>query len=92
MSGNNGDVEALGYEQAISELERIVTELERGDIPLETTIQRFERGVALARRCEDHLQAAEARVTLLMAEGGRVVRIDQQTGEALDEDDDGELP
>lgn len=82
------DLSKLSYEEAVAELERIVTELERGDVPLETTLERFERGVALARRCEDRLHEAEARVTMLVGEPGRILRIDHGTGEVVEDEGD----
>ena len=74
---------ALSFEQALAELEQIVTELERGETPLEETIARFERGVALARRCEDRLNEADRKVAVLLQEGSRVVEKDLATGERL---------
>ena len=73
----------LTFEQALTQLEQIVTELERGETPLEETIARFEQGVSLARRCEDRLNEAERKVAVLLQEGGRVVEKDLKTGEQL---------
>ena len=56
------DVTGLSFEQAVSELENIVARLERGDVPLDQSIEIYERGEALKRRCEELLKAAEARV------------------------------
>lgn len=61
-------VESLSYEQALAELERIVDELERGEVSLEDSIARYERGAALRRHCEKTLEAAEMRVAQI-AEG-----------------------
>ena len=74
----------LSYEDALAELEQIVSELERGETALEDTIARFERGVVLSRRCEDRLNEAEKKVALLLREGRRLVQVDLQTGEQLD--------
>ncbi len=82
----------LSFEQALAELEQIVTELERGETPLEATIARFERGVALARRCEDRLNEAERKVAVLLQEGSRVVEVDMETGRRLSERTDAEAP
>jgi exodeoxyribonuclease VII small subunit len=78
----------LTFEDALGELEAIVSQLERGDVPLEDTIARFERGIALARRCEDRLGEAEQKVALLLREGDRVVEVDLATGRVLSETHD----
>lgn len=73
----------LTFEAALDELEAIVTELERGETPLEDTIARFERGVALARRCEDRLDEADRKVAVLVQRGKRAVEVDLESGEEL---------
>ena len=75
------DVAELSFEDALGQLEAIVSELERGETPLEQTIARFERGIALARRCEDRLNEADRKVAILLREGARVVEVDMQSGE-----------
>ena len=52
----------LTFEQAISELERIVRELEDGQTGLEDALARYEAGVGLLRRCYDRLNQAEQRI------------------------------
>jgi len=56
------DIAALSYEQARDELIRVVTELEQGNASLEQSLQLWERGEALARRCEEWLIGAKARL------------------------------
>jgi len=53
-------------EDALSELEKIVAKLESPDLPLEESIQLFERGSALSELCYSKLQEAEKKVELLM--------------------------
>ena len=53
-------------EKSLNELEKIVAELEEGDIPLEQALKQFEKGVKLSRDCQSALQAAEQRVKILM--------------------------
>jgi exodeoxyribonuclease VII small subunit len=63
MADNSkADVKKLTFEQAIEELERIVSQLEGGKVPLEESVAIYERGEALKRRCEELLRQAEARV------------------------------
>jgi len=63
-------LDSLTFDAALAELERAVAELEAGGLPLEQTIARYERGVALERRCEQLLADAELRVRRLV-EGAR---------------------
>lgn len=65
-------VEALTFEKALEELERIVGRLERGDVPLAESITIYERGEALKKHCETLLTEAEARVEKIrIGPGGR---------------------
>ncbi|MBD9648873.1 exodeoxyribonuclease VII small subunit [Ensifer sp. PDNC004] len=56
------DVSTLSFEQAVEELERIVSALERGDVALDKSIEIYERGEALKKHCEALLKAAEDRI------------------------------
>ena len=56
------DIKELSFEQALSELEDIVAKLERGDAPLDESIDIYERGALLKKLCEDKLQAAQLKV------------------------------
>ena len=58
----NDDIKALSFEQALEALERIVDDLERGDVPLDQSIKIYERGEALKAHCEKLLKAAEDKV------------------------------
>ena len=57
------------FEAAIAELESIVRKLEEGDLPLETSLQLYERGVQLSRFCHVRLEEAERRVEVLNERG-----------------------
>ena len=52
----------MPFEDAMKELESIVSKLEKGDISLEDSIAAYERGESLKKRCEDLLKQAEARI------------------------------
>ena len=69
-AGGAADVEALAYDDAFAELQRVVAALEAGGGSLEATIALYERAVALQRRCERLLAEAELRVQQLMARPG----------------------
>ena len=56
------DLAALGYEQARDELADVVRKLEAGGLSLDESVALWERGEALARRCEEQLAGARERV------------------------------
>jgi exodeoxyribonuclease VII small subunit len=56
------------FEESLKQLEKIVDQLERGDLPLEDSIRLFEEGVKLSSACKQELDAAEAKVQILMKE------------------------
>ncbi|WP_353642273.1 exodeoxyribonuclease VII small subunit [Mesorhizobium sp. WSM2239] len=58
----NEDIKAMSFEQALEALERIVDDLERGDVPLDKSIKIYERGEALKIHCDRLLKAAEDKV------------------------------
>lgn len=62
--------DSLSFEQAIDELEKIVDEMEKGDLPLQTALEKFERGVGLAKHGQATLQAAEQKVQVLTQKNG----------------------
>ena len=64
MSGKteNGDISGMSFEDALSELEKIVRRLEAGDSKLEEAIASYERGAALKKHCEKKLAEAKAKV------------------------------
>ncbi|MGW9114539.1 exodeoxyribonuclease VII small subunit [Microbacterium sp. NPDC055683] len=67
------DIASLSFEQARDELVRVVAELEQGAPTLEHSLALWERGEALARRCEDWLAGAKRRLDAAReqaAEGG----------------------
>ena len=56
----------VDFEQALADLEVIVDKLEHGELPLEEALRQFERGVALARVCQESLKQAEQKVEILL--------------------------
>jgi exodeoxyribonuclease VII small subunit len=58
----NEDIKSLTFEKALEALEKIVDDLERGDVPLDESIRTYERGEALKAHCEKLLKAAEDKV------------------------------
>lgn len=64
------DVASLSYEQAREQLMHVVNQLEAGSSSLEDSLSMWERGEALAKRCEEWLEGAKARLEAARAEPG----------------------
>ena len=60
-------VSELGYEQCRDELVEVVRQLEQGGMNLDAALALWERGEALARRCQEHLDGARARIEAALA-------------------------
>ena len=58
------------FEETLSELDAIVSEMENGDLPLAVALEKFERGVALSRLGQQSLEQAEQKVKILVNEQG----------------------
>lgn len=56
----------MNFEQNIEELEKIVTELEKGDLNLDDSIKKFEEGMTLSKKCNEILEEAEKKITILI--------------------------
>ncbi len=67
MSEPQIPVSDLGYEQCRDELIEVVRALEQGGLDLDASLTLWERGEALARRCEEHLAGARARIEAALA-------------------------
>ena len=63
---------ARSFEDSITALEKIVKQLESGELPLERALELFEQGVGLARQCQTQLEAAERKVEILLKEKGEI--------------------
>ena len=59
---------AMQFEQSISELELIVKQLEKGELTLDESLKQFEKGINLARTCQDTLNQAEQKIAFLTQE------------------------
>ncbi len=60
------------FETCLEELERVVKQLEAGDLPLEKSLELFERGVSLSDACRKQLEEAETRVEILLRKEGKI--------------------
>ena len=62
------NIDAMTFEQALSALEEIVQQLERGDVPLDQSINLYERGEELRAACQKRLDSAQARIEKIVAD------------------------
>jgi exodeoxyribonuclease VII small subunit len=70
----NGPEQARSFEASLEALERIVQQLESGDLPLEKSLELFEQGIRLSRECQERLSQAERRIEVLLRDNqGRPV-------------------
>jgi exodeoxyribonuclease VII small subunit len=60
------------FEAGLQELEKVVKELESGDLPLERALALFEKGIGLTEKCRKQLQEAETRVEILLKKNGKI--------------------
>jgi exodeoxyribonuclease VII small subunit len=86
------------FESSLASLEKIVRDLERGDLPLEVSLQLFEEGVRLSRECQERLDQAERRIEVLLRdsegrprlaafdEGEEELRLSAEDSEAVDDE------
>ena len=59
-------------EKNMSDLENIVTELEKGDLNLDESISKFEEGIKISKQCNKILEDAEKKITILLEKDGEV--------------------
>ena len=60
------------FEDCLQRLEKIVQELEKGDVPLETSLTLFEEGMNLSSACRKELEQAEGKVEVLLKKNGKL--------------------
>lgn len=72
---------SVNLEKALGELEKLVEEMEQGDLSLEESLKRFERGIALTSDCQEALQKAELKVQELIEKNGKLLEKDFEIDE-----------
>ncbi|MFI5090565.1 MAG: exodeoxyribonuclease VII small subunit [Terriglobales bacterium] len=60
------------FEECLQRLEKIVDELEKGELPLEKALGLFEEGIALSASCRKELETAEGKVEILLKQNGKL--------------------
>ena len=65
------------FEEAIADLEVIVKQLETGEVPLEEALEKFQKGMALSKSCQDTLVKAEETLTKIMSDDGQEIPFEE---------------
>ena len=79
------------FEEQLSELEKVVEQLERGDLSLDESVSLFERGVHLSNACKAQLSSAESRIQVLLEpEEQGPVRVEELALTVADEENEDE--
>lgn len=71
----------VNLEKALTELEKLVEEMEQGKLSLEESLKRFEKGIALTSDCQEALQKAELKVQELIEKNGKLLEKDFEVDE-----------
>ena len=66
----------FNFEEALEELERLVSSMEEGELSLEDSMTAFEKGIKLTRECQTALQKAEQKVQILLNDSGETQAFD----------------
>lgn len=66
----------FNFEEALQELEQLVSSMEEGELSLEDSMKAFEKGIKLTRECQTALQKAEQKVQILLNESGETQAFD----------------
>ncbi len=72
MAEDQAEKSATSFESCLDELEKIVKELEAGDLSLERSLELFEKGMGLSESCRKQLEDAETRVEMLIRKEGKI--------------------
>ena len=81
MSPATENGKELKFEAAIERLEKIVEEMEGGELPLEKTMEHFEEGMGLVRACTEKLNEVERKIELLVEKDGELTTEPFEAGE-----------
>ena len=64
--------EDINFEDAMKQLENIANELEKGNLTLDESVKKFEEGMNLSKKCNDFLNSAEKKITMLINNGDEI--------------------
>lgn len=66
-------MEKTNFEESMQKLEKIAVELEKGDLSLEESLTKFEEGMKLSKECNEIIENAEKKITILLQKEGELV-------------------
>ncbi len=66
-------MEKANFEESMQKLEKIAVELEKGDLSLEESLTKFEEGMKLSKECNEIIENAEKKITILLQKEGELV-------------------
>lgn len=73
--------EENNFEEKMKDLENLVAELEKGDLNLDESVNKFEEGMKISKECNDILQKAERRISILLEKDGNITEKDFNNNE-----------
>ena len=62
----------INFEETMKQLEELANELEKGDLPLDKSVAKFEEGMQLSKACIEILEEAEKKISILLQENGKI--------------------
>ncbi len=62
----------INFEETMKQLEELANELEKGDLPLDKSVAKFEEGMQLSKACIEMLEEAEKKISILLQENGKI--------------------
>lgn len=86
----NNEQQPRTFEASLEALEQIVRDLEKGDLPLEKSLELFEQGIRLSRECQERLGQAERRIEILLRDNQGRPAVTPFEGAVPHEGQDGE--
>ena len=65
-------MEEISFEENMEKLEKIVADLEKGDLDLDESVKKFEQGINISKKCEEILKNAEKKITILLNDDNNI--------------------
>lgn len=66
----------MNFEESMQKLEEIASELEKGELNLEESLTKFEEGMKLSKQCNEIIENAEKKITILLQKDGEIIEED----------------